>query len=1301
MAAWGASCAPAIWRARARRGELKELLDDNLRARFEREARLTARLQHPAIVNVHEAGRWPSGAPFYVMKYVAGEPLDRLIASTRTLAERLGYLANVTAVVEAIAYAHSERVLHRDLKPGNILIGPFGETVVIDWGLAKDLTEVNAEAASELPYRESAPLTIGGIGTPAYMPPEQARGPMDDPRLDVYALGATLYHLVAGERPFGENLSANQVLDRLRDDGPPPISTIEPATPPELAAIIAKAMARDPAERYATAGELAEELKRYQTGQLIGAHRYTLAELWARWLRRHRAPVALAGIFVVALAAVGGVSVSRVVAARHTTEHQVGELLVERGERELVAGYPSRALVYFVAAMKRGLDTPALRFSTAQASRPTQALISSVQLGGPLVAVAVRGDGKELAVAPKEGPVEIRDVVTGQRRFSLGPSTEGTSCIAYGGDGKVLLTAAECGWRRGVPLVYLWNADTGALTMTLPLREDLEWAGVSEDGQRFLTTGRHNASAWTTDGKLIGSVEADQGHRMPAAFSPDGRKVAIFGEDNHIQVFELDTGRLAATLAPMRTGGNTRLSLRSRPDDLHSIVFDAKGEQIFVGVWAGETEIFDVATGQVVKTLETGTDGIEPWGESEIAARFSVDGERLLTWGTQNDARLWFPYKDSPLHSEQSLPQTAEVVRAWFIGDDAIVTASKDGVVRLWGSFGQERDVFDLHTGPILTVQVSGDSRRAVTVGEDGSVKAWKLEPPYLALDPKTMTVAFDDRGRMLALGEELISLWDRTTGVRLAHAEVKPGNCDEAVFAKSGTAALLHCMQTPGTFRTWDLATGVVSPSDPEAKFVFSGGGVSADGQRGLELGEHAKIIDPRGNVIANLQGSAFSLSASRNVVVGFADETDTVDVWDFQTGAKLHSLAIPHPQAARGSRYMFASPGAEIIVSEHDDRMVIGPAGWPNRRQVSVWDLKGNHIADIDSSVPMPEIVLSHGGHLLLAFDSLAGTQATVWSTDTGKRVCVLDSRSDPIDHGVFALDDALVVTGTRGGHIKVWDATTGELLAAAASPGREVYALSLSPDGKQVFIETSVGSGLWDLHEEPLDLAAESALAERVPLQLDGVRLEPRAANDLHPEPLGGGAAYTGKTQDAANVLLEQGRLRDAAEQSRAAYDTTKWPGYLLAAGVSYGNGRMKDEAIDMLTRYLATNPSEAAKAPVEKMLAGLRDAEHLGLDGIAAPGLFDELVGSGRFDEAEATCAFNIVRTGDWGTTRPAGPRAEDLLFDEINRFTAPPQPVRATRLLRLLIEVSPPDSPARAEAARRIAEMPTSPFPRGR
>jgi len=185
---------------------VKELLQrgSGSELRFFREALITARLEHPGIVPVHEAGRWPDGTPFYAMKLVAGRPLKELIDAAATVEDRLALIPHVLAVADAIAYAHDRRIIHRDLKPSNVMVGDFGETVVIDWGLAKDLRDTVSEPADQGPYRSPAAigLTAAGsvLGTPAYMAPEQLTGHADE-RSDIYALGGILYHVLTGASP--------------------------------------------------------------------------------------------------------------------------------------------------------------------------------------------------------------------------------------------------------------------------------------------------------------------------------------------------------------------------------------------------------------------------------------------------------------------------------------------------------------------------------------------------------------------------------------------------------------------------------------------------------------------------------------------------------------------------------------------------------------------------------------------------------------------------------------------------------------------------------------------------------------------------------------------------------------------------------------------------------------------------------------------------------------------------------------------------------------------------------------------
>jgi tetratricopeptide (TPR) repeat protein len=253
------------------------------------------------------------------MKMVSGRSLDALIRAAGGLPERLALLPHLLAVAEAVAYAHSQRIIHRDLKPANVLVGAFGETVLVDWGLAKDLNQPSSAVEA---HDATRPRAAGGreetvvgsvLGTPAYMPPEQARGLPVDERADVYALGAMLYYLLVGVPPHA-GTTVQDVLAAAATQRPQSVDAREPAAPGDLVAIVEKAMDPDPAGRYPTAAQLAADLRRFQTGQLVSAHRYSPGELLRRFLRQHRAAVTVAAVGALALAAaiaVGFIAVNR------------------------------------------------------------------------------------------------------------------------------------------------------------------------------------------------------------------------------------------------------------------------------------------------------------------------------------------------------------------------------------------------------------------------------------------------------------------------------------------------------------------------------------------------------------------------------------------------------------------------------------------------------------------------------------------------------------------------------------------------------------------------------------------------------------------------------------------------------------------------------------------------------------------------------------------------------------------------------------------------------------------------------
>jgi serine/threonine protein kinase len=295
--------------------------------RFRQEAALTGRLEHPGIVPIHGIGRLPDGRPFYAMRFVEGESFSAAIgrwheARQRGVTDDLGFrqmLQRFISLCQTVAFAHSGGVIHRDIKPGNVMLGSYGETLLVDWGLARgyradpvslgpgmEIELPRAENASEGALAESVDTmkTIEGmvLGTPAYMSPEQARGENDNlgPASDIASLGATLYHLLTGQPPYALSDSAGSLTSAARADRLP-VRVRRPEVAPALAAICDKAMALEPRHRYDTAVELAEDVERYLADEPIRALPDRLADRWRRFIRRQRTAlnVGLAALVVV------------------------------------------------------------------------------------------------------------------------------------------------------------------------------------------------------------------------------------------------------------------------------------------------------------------------------------------------------------------------------------------------------------------------------------------------------------------------------------------------------------------------------------------------------------------------------------------------------------------------------------------------------------------------------------------------------------------------------------------------------------------------------------------------------------------------------------------------------------------------------------------------------------------------------------------------------------------------------------------------------------------------------------------
>ena len=781
---------------------IKELLPKHRDAarRFEREARITARLQHPSIIHVYEAGLWPGGEPFIAMPLVAGESLAKAIARRPTLNERLGLVPHVIAVADALAYAHSEQIIHRDLKPSNVLVGEFGETVVIDWGVAKDLrVQGDPKESLQLSLRAIHEETSSGgvVGTAAYMAPEQAAGEAVDQRADVYALGALLYHVLVGAPPYA-GASVDDVLAQAKAGPPVPVAEREPGAPPDLVAIVGKAMARDPAARYASAGELAQDLKNFQTGQLVAAHRYTARQLAWRWLRRHRVAVAIAAAAAVTLGTVGAFSLERIVAARDAAEaaRSVAEaargvaevrraaLLEERGRTELLAGRSGPALAYLVGAARGGSTGRALGFLIADAERAFASRIAVLPSGSGPVAIAVTADGRRVATGSDRvrvwrGAAPPAIELTGGRgrirALQFDPS--GTHVAGAGDDG----------------VVRIWPAAGGAPVELRAPGPPASITGIdfSPDGTHLVASDTSGAAyVWSlADRTAVESRCQGAGPAVSPRFSRDGTRVAMALDD------------LACVWSA--SNGDVLFLLRGHTRAITSVRWSRNGTRVVTASEDGYARVWNQLEKSVVAPLQHA-------GGAVTVAELSPDGALALTGGADRTARLWaLPRGDA---AEQAavpvavLDQGAAITAATFSADGTMIATAGDRLAKLWDAQTHQLLASFEHPDRVTAVAFAG-ADRLVTAG-DGVAYVWDLthrvSREVRDLDNPVNAIAFAHGVLAAGSSDDLVTLWHGTQPKQLrGHT----GRVLAVALSADGTRLV-----SGGEDRTpivWDVATG------------------------------------------------------------------------------------------------------------------------------------------------------------------------------------------------------------------------------------------------------------------------------------------------------------------------------------------------------------------------------------------------------------------------------------------------------------------------------------------------------------
>jgi WD40 repeat protein/serine/threonine protein kinase len=901
-------------------------------ARFRREIRALGRVKHPHLVSIltegKEGDRW-----FYVMELVEGAPLsrvcERLSASAGGAAavtgeswqgavstacdqgrreerpvectapaavpepaapvavppDGRGFVARTVELMRQVAGAahalHEAGIVHRDIKPDNIVVRARGtEAVLMDLGVA------------QWSEGETERLTTGRDipGTLRYASPEQvlARG-LVDRRSDVYSLGATLWEALA-LRPLYDapNRSDAELIRSIQFDEAGPVRPHNPAVPADLDAVLARCLEKDARQRYATARELADDLGRFLRGEPVKARPVRTWERGWKWVKRRPAAAALVAVTMLMVLALvgGGVSLfysGEVQRLLREAEHQRdiaqqerdmanrlrGDADEERGKavkageeavrlQGIAEGQRSEAdrqraradgLLYLnrLALAQREIEKSefgraaevldecpwAFRAWEWGYLRRHARMIHSLEgHAGFVFRACYSPDGDHLASASADRTVRVWDARGGQERLTLLGHTGMVRDVCFSPDGRHLATAS---WDK---TVRVWDARSGREVFTLEgHRDKVERVCFSPNGEHLASAGDDGAlRVWDMrTGREVLTLKGRTGSVGSVCFSPDGRHVAgAFWEEKQVRVSEVPGGK-----DPLTLKGETKVCFS--PDGLH-LATAGSGKDGTVRLW-------DVRTGREVLTLKGHNDVVH-----EVC--FSPDGRRLATASFDDLLKVWDAHSGQEIHS---LKGRARMISDLAFSPDGrrLASADDEGVVRLWDArTGQEAVTLRGHASRISSLRFDPGGGRLATTSLDTTVKVWDVRAEQDAVEGYEGVCFSPDSRRLAAFSEDgSVRVWDAHTA-------------GEGLFFKGHDSISKHICFSPDGRR---LAT---SSMDKTAKLWDARDGTELLAIKGHTGWVNCVCFSPDGRLLAT------------------ASQDMTVRVWDATTGTDVLAL-------------------------------------------------------------------------------------------------------------------------------------------------------------------------------------------------------------------------------------------------------------------------------------------------------------------------------------------------------------------------------------------------------------------------